>query len=161
MKRQKPDAALLITPWLDPYSSRAAHSIPLDILDSLSLAYWANLFHSYPLECSNPLDLSFLRPLKYACCWEKVLPSRCTITTGSDDSFLASCVEFRDKVSGDGLKINLEVEERGVHDWQWLEVNDDQDRYVHTSREERSEWDFKGAKQLARIIMETLEITSS
>ena len=63
---------------------------------------------------------------------------------------------MRDQAKQNGRDIEVEVEEGMCHDWRWGEVTNDL-FYLSTSRSKKPEFDFKGAKRLARIITDMAE----
>jgi acetyl esterase/lipase len=153
--RQKPNGALLITPWLDIFPTRLYRSQdapPRDILDDPAGKYWASCFAD-PASLTDPAVMTHLRPLQCSLPWNEILPSKCAITTGTDDILRDDCLELRDQAKENGLDIEVLIEENQVHDWQWGEATNDL-FYLSTSRSKKAEFDFKGAKQLARIITE-------
>ena len=150
---EKPHGVLLITPWLNIFPTklyRSQHAPPRDILDDPVGIYWASCFADHA-SLSDKAKMTHLRPLECSLPWKDILPSKCVITTGTDDLLRAGCLELRDQAKQNGLDIEVEIEENQIHDWQWGEVTNDI-FYLSTSRTQKKEFDFKGAKQLARII---------
>jgi acetyl esterase/lipase len=155
---ERPNSAVLITPWLDIFPTklyRSKNDPPRDVLDDPIGRYWASLFAS-PSRLSNDAEKAHLRPLQCSLPWKEIFPSKCAITTGTDDLLREGCVELRDQAKRDGLDIDIKIEEGLCHDWEWGEVTNDV-YYLSTSRSKKPEFGFKGAGQLARIITGMVE----
>jgi len=54
------------------------------------------------------------------------------------------------------LNIDVEIGEAQIHDWEWGEVTNNV-YYLSTSRSKKPEFNFKGAKKLAKMITGMVE----
>ncbi|RFU30300.1 hypothetical protein B7463_g6045, partial [Scytalidium lignicola] len=132
---------------------KAQKSPKVDTLDVPSLSYWASLFHDPPDANTRPADLEHLALLDTSSNWRGILPTKTAITTETDDFLKDACLQLYKSVQAEGVNITLKMEKDAPHDWQWLESGVGLTNYIASSRSEKKESGFKGAKELAGIIL--------
>ncbi|KAL5355589.1 Alpha/Beta hydrolase protein [Aspergillus floccosus] len=137
-KMDKPAAAVLVSPWVNLYTS---HPRFLEMhweerLFKLSLDTWCStLFQGTPEKIVNVYGNFALAQAERGS-WVDILPRRTWVSAGSEElAFRYDIEDFVDVAKQDSASIVLEVEEGKDHSWQCAEAFSQHARLLDTTME--------------------------
>ncbi|KAK5999452.1 hypothetical protein QM012_005453 [Aureobasidium pullulans] len=155
----KPGAGVfLIAPWIDLRCTRDGSWVRNRDSDYL-LRNWiirAGLqVMPRQLDSTVPHIINFALPRPDKQSWAQILPAKVWVGIGSKDVLLDDAIAFVDRVKGDGVNVEFQIDNGKVHDWHIVEDLLDADQYFATVGEVPQGL-MKGAKNMAEVIISSL-----
>ncbi|OJI98531.1 hypothetical protein ASPVEDRAFT_25399 [Aspergillus versicolor CBS 583.65] len=160
----KPDAAFLISPWvnLDPCGPDA-HANHQE-LDPRSAAFKHVLgrFAILALHGASPdyikLHGNFARIVRERGSWKDILPAKTWVSAGTAEPlFRFDIEEFVEASRRDGAEVRYELAEGRVHVWQTVEAREQEKQFLSLTLGDDNEQLMAGYRHIAELICGCLE----
>ncbi|KAG2412982.1 hypothetical protein HFD88_010541 [Aspergillus terreus] len=155
-KTDKPAAAVLVSPWVNLYTSHARF---LELhweerLFKLSLDTWCSMLFRGTPESIVRVYGNFAVAQAERGSWVDILPRRTWVSAGSEElAFRYDIEDFVDVAKHDGASVVLEVEQGKDHSWQCAEAFSQHARLLDVGMDVDDETVMPGFRRIAEQIL--------